>query len=127
VTLARIILEYFKAFLTWPVAAFAMFFVFVCLFKKQIRIFLENMKELRLLGLQIKQGQEQSSTKESVDQKIADNLKQEGITLTNDQIHELANEFNALQQKKMKLKKKLKMIKICYVTRYKGLSFSNRS
>lgn len=103
----EIILNYITVVLSWPVIFFAISLIFICKFKKSIKSFLENIASIKVGPFEANQRQSQDS-KEDIEDQISESLQQKGITLTDNQIKELENEFNNLTKEKEEKDAKIK-------------------
>ncbi len=97
--IAEIILEYFKAFLSWPVVFLVVALVFIFKFKESIKFFLENIASIKVGPFEASQRQSKVP-EEKIEDQITENLQEQGITLSREQIQQIDEAFNNLTKEK---------------------------
>ncbi|MGA2666487.1 MAG: hypothetical protein ABSE91_00145 [Patescibacteria group bacterium] len=98
----KVIPEYLKAVLSWPVAIFVLGLIFILKFSDSIREFLKNIYSLRVGPVEATQ-----RPPENIDRKIENSLEQKGITLTEEQINLLDQEFLKISGESEEKEKKI--------------------
>lgn len=94
---AKLVLEYLKVVLAWPVVGLICFLLFVLLFKAAIRNLIDRIK--KIYGVEVGQKeQKEALAPNEADDKIANSLEQGGVTLTTEQLQALEAEFNKLTE-----------------------------
>lgn len=95
----EIILEYLKIFFSWPVAFFVFSLIFVLKFKESIKLFLENIASIKVRPFEASQRQTKGPD-EKIEDQITENLQEQGITLTQEQIQQVEGAFSNLTKEK---------------------------
>lgn len=98
----KIIPEYLRAILSWPVAVFGLGLIFILKFSNEICIFLQTNRLSKAGPVEFQQKEEE------IEEKIEDSLEQKGITLSEEQIGQLEKEFQELSSKTTEQEEKLK-------------------
>lgn len=91
--------EILEVIFSWPVIFLVIFLIFVWKFKESIKLFLENIASIKVGPFEANQRQGKI-TEEKIEEKITENLQEQGITLTKEQLQELDNLFNNLSKEK---------------------------
>lgn len=95
----EIILEYFKAILSWPPIFFIISLIFITKFKESIKVFLENIVSIKVGPFETSQRQTKE-LKEKINDQITENLQEQGITLSREQIKQIDEVFSNLTKEK---------------------------
>lgn len=106
-----LIKDYLAVILTWPTAILTLGLIFIYKFNNSIKIFLEKINYLKAPGVELSQQQSISpsppSQDQQNDQQIVENLSadktNEGITLTPEQLNDLAAAFEKIEFKYLAL------------------------
>ena len=97
--IVEIILEYIKTFLSWPVVFLITALIFIFKFKESIKLFLENIASIKVGPFEASQRQSKVPEKKIEDQ-ITENLQEQGITLSKEQIQQIDEAFSNLAKEK---------------------------
>lgn len=95
-----IILNYLQTLLSWPVAFLVVAIIFICKFRESIKIFLENIASIKVGPFEA--SQHQRKTTEKIDEKIVENLGEQGVKLTQAQLKEISEAFDNISKEKEK-------------------------
>ncbi len=95
----EIILKFLEIIFSWPVVFLVIFLIFVCKFKESIKVFLENIASIKVGPFEASQRQGKA-VEEKIEEKITENLQEQGISLSKGQLQELDNLFNSLSKEK---------------------------
>lgn len=95
----EIILEYIKVFLSWPVIFLIVALLFIFKFKESIKLFLENIASIKVGPFEASQRQAKIP-EEKIEDQLTENLQEQGITLSKEQIQQLDEAFNNLSKEK---------------------------
>lgn len=98
---------YFELLFSWPVAISIIGLIFIFKFSQSVKIFLENLNFLKVGPVEAGQRQ-QPTTSKDIEEKVTENLEQQGITLTTQQLQQIDQAF---QEKETLLTNKDKTIK----------------
>ncbi len=93
------ILNYIRAVLSWPPMFVVVSFIFIIKFRDSIKVFLENIATIKMGPLEASQ-QQKKVTPEKIEEQIAENLQEEGVKLTQEQLKQIEEAFNSLSKEK---------------------------
>mgnify|MGYP001596312094 CR=1 FL=1 len=95
----KIIKEFLEIILTWPVAFGVVSLIFIFKFSEEIRKFLNDIIYIKAGGVEAHR-QSQVEQNQDLKEKIEENLENEGITITQDQLNELEDSIAYLSKEK---------------------------
>lgn len=100
IEIVKIIPEYIKTILSWPVIIFALTTIFINKFSEEISVFLKNARFFKAgpVELQSESQTELSGKTRKSAKKISQTITKKGVTLTEEQVKQLEAEFNKLVQ-----------------------------
>lgn len=101
-----LIREYIETFLSWPVVTLIISLYVLTKFSESIKIFLENVKTFKVGSLEAST-QSRSPQQEITSIEVKDELKEKGITLTNDQIQNIENEYDKVVKEKQNIEQEV--------------------
>lgn len=101
-----LIREYIETFLSWPVISLIISLYVITKFSESIKIFLENVKTFKAGSLEMTT-QSRSPQQEVTSVEVKDELKEKGITLSNDQIQTIENEFDKVVKEKQNIEQEV--------------------
>lgn len=97
--IVEIILEYMKVFISWPVVFLIVTLIFIAKFKESIKLFLENIASIKVGPFEASQRQTKIP-EEKIEDQLTENLQEQGITLSQEQVQQLDEVFNNLSKEK---------------------------
>lgn len=95
----QIIKEFLEIILTWPVAFGLVSLIFIFKFSEEIRKFLNDIIYIKAGGIEARR-ESQVNQSQDLKEKIEENLENEGITITQDQLNELEANIAYLSKEK---------------------------
>ena len=95
----EVIPNYFDSIVSWPAVFFVVALIFILKFKYSIGIFLENIASIKLGPFEASQRQVKIP-EDRIEDQLAENLQEQGMTLSKEQIQQLDEAFNDLSKER---------------------------
>jgi len=105
--ITEIIPKYLQIFISWPFAVSILGIIFLQKFTPELRVFIANVSKIKLWQFEATQ-QEVNITPTTVEKDVKENLREQGITLTQQEAQEIANTMKNLADEKTATESELK-------------------